>query len=105
MGATFPIHEIEQLLAGELERLHAEVLGLPATHTHVHLRDDTVVYLVDGHDVDQAQGERRRMGEQALGEITERLLGRPLDVLSVSRVSPRSILAVARLRGPRRLPA
>ena len=99
MVQTAPIHEVEQRLAQALERLHAEVLGLGRTRTHAHLRDDTLVYLVDGHDAPEASDERRRAGEQALSRITERILGRPVERLSVSRVSPSSIVAVVRLRG------
>jgi hypothetical protein len=98
MIPTDPIKEVEQQLAAELVRMHRD-LGLHPTRSHVHVSRDTVVYVVDGDELPDTTAERRAAGETALARLLEGTLGRELSrPISITRLSPGSLLVLARLR-------
>jgi hypothetical protein len=93
---TDPILTVERRLADELVRLHMEVLGLGGTHVNVHLRDDTVIYLVD--DLPELSEAIKRVARSEVVRVTEQVLGRTvLGPISSSRPAPHTVVVVLRL--------
>jgi hypothetical protein len=94
-----PVHEVERTLAVEIAELAAREIARGIPEVEVHLRDDTMVYLIDWTQRPRADAEIVQALDRGVADILRHRLGREVaGPPSRTHLSPQSRLVVLRLR-------
>ena len=93
-----PIRETERVMAEEISALARRVDDCSPTAVHVHFRDDTVVYLLEGGSMPCAGSAVSAAMDDGLDEVMQRTLGRRVaGRIERLRLAPQSVLVMVRL--------
>ena len=98
MIETDPVHDIERTIAVEIAELVHRLTGWRPGGVHVHFREDTIVYLLDGPGLPDLDAVGREAVDDGLDTVVQRLLQRGAARPIVRhRLSGESLLIMMRL--------
>ncbi len=94
-----PVREVEQTLSREIAQLVRRYIGRGTPQVQAHLREVTLVFLIEGPELPPAEPEINETLARGLGDILRERLGREIaEPPGRTHLSPQSRLLVVRLR-------